>query len=235
MTKHEAQNLIQQIDELQALLEDRATYFRNDEKQAVKRYSDLYLDVDLALKQNGYTHTNPHRDLNSIWSYSKLNGLGKYEERRDYIRKLYSDILFDLGLKFAQVKDSVRWKKANDSLIDSVTPIKTQWLKAKNFIHSNLPDFENSIKESINSIESALKILLSEPKGTLGQLVKKAEIDPDIQRIITQAYGLVSNKDFVRHGGTQKQNLTKEDAEFFLDFAASSIVYLKAKLKDEPG
>jgi hypothetical protein len=44
-------------------------------------------------------------------------------------------------------------------------------------------------------------------------------------------YGLVSNKDFVRHGGTTEQNITKEDAEFFLNFSAISIQYLKSKIK----
>lgn len=46
-------------------------------------------------------------------------------------------------------------------------------------------------------------------------------------------YGYVSNKDFVRHGGTEHQNITKEDAEFFLDFAGISIKYLKEKIENE--
>ncbi len=44
-------------------------------------------------------------------------------------------------------------------------------------------------------------------------------------------YGLVSNKDFVRHGGTTEQNITKADAEYFLNLSAISIQYLNQRLK----
>ena len=40
-------------------------------------------------------------------------------------------------------------------------------------------------------------------------------------------YGLVSNKDFVRHGGTENQDIDFYDAEFFLEFAGISIKYLR--------
>lgn len=233
MNRKELKRLVRQIQELQALLEDRATYFKNDEEEAAQRYKELYLDVDLKLEELGYEHENPHRSLHSIWGYSKTQGLGTYAERRQYIRELYEDIVFDLERRLAKEKEPKNWKKANEAISDELAPVRSQWLKAKNYIYSEPPDLENSIKESINSIESTLKILLDEPKGTLGQLVKKAEIDEDIGRLVSMAYGLVSNKDFVRHGGTEEQNLTQEDAEFFLEIAATTIIYLKSKLEEE--
>ena len=77
-------------------------------------------------------------------------------------------------------------------------------------------------------------ILLNRPKDTLGKLINNQKIDPDIRTIISQVYGLSSNKDFVRHGGVQNQLIGKLEAEFFLDFAASAIIYIKGKLKWEP-
>jgi len=53
----------------------------------------------------------------------------------------------------------------------------------------------------------------------------------DIERLISQAYGFAGNKDFVRHGGTTMSALGKEEAEFFLEFAGSAIVYITAKIK----
>src|SRR5690606_18114987 len=106
-----------------------------------------------------------------------------------------------------------------------------QWLKAKNFLLSNEPDFENCIKEATNSIESTLQILIGQPGETLGKVIKSADIDSDIKKLISQMYGLVSNKDFVRHGGTVEQDITKADAEYFLNFSAISIQYLKQRLK----
>ena len=40
---------------------------------------------------------------------------------------------------------------------------------------------------------------------TLGKLIKKADLDPDIASVISKVYGLLSNKDFVRHGGVEEQ------------------------------
>jgi hypothetical protein len=74
-------------------------------------------------------------------------------------------------------------------------------------------------------------VLLNIPNGTLGKIIKQANLDPDIERLISQAYGYASNKAFVRHGGTEASEITKVEAEFFLEFAATSIVYITQKLK----
>lgn len=229
MDRDALKRLIREIHELQDLLEDYATYREEEENEAMARYSELYVDVDLKLNKLGYEHINPHRSLRSIWSFSKTQGLETYMERRKYIRELYEDIVFDIQRTAAGEKEARNWKKADEAIGDGLAPVRAQWLKAKNFIYGAPPDFENSIKESINSVESTLKILLDRPKGTLGQLVTKAEIDPDIARLISGAYGMVSNKDFVRHGGTKRQDLGTEEAEFFLELAAIAIIYLKAK------
>ena len=76
-------------------------------------------------------------------------------------------------------------------------------------------------------------VLLDVPNGTLGKIIKQARLDSDIERLISQAYGSASNKDYVRHGGTTESALTKAEAEFFLEFAAMSIVYIISKLKHE--
>ena len=77
-------------------------------------------------------------------------------------------------------------------------------------------------------------ILLSQPKGILGKLIKNHKIDSDIGNIISKVYGICSNKDFVRHGGTKNQSIGQFEAEFFLDFAASAIIYIKGKFTESP-
>ncbi|WP_043639772.1 hypothetical protein [Chromobacterium haemolyticum] len=123
-----------------------------------------------------------------------------YASRRAYVEELYADVLLDLKRIQRHAPTSKNWGKANDALTDELNPTRTQWLKAKNFIYSATPDFENSIKESINAIESCLMVLLNEPNGTLGKIIKRANLDPDIERLVSQAYGATSNKAFVRHG-----------------------------------
>ena len=97
-----------------------------------------------------------------------------YASRRVYVEELYADILLDLKRVQAHKGVPKNWTKANDALEDELTPVRAQWLKAKNFIFAPSPDFENSVKESINSVESCLMVLLNESTATLGKLVKRA-------------------------------------------------------------
>lgn len=213
------------ISDISSLMIAYATDGRTDTQP--KEYQELYIDLDLLIEEAGYNNPNPYKtielfykDCGSTWA-----------KRRELVGKIYADLLLDIGRKKRKQKDPRHWEKANNVLRDELFPVRSQWLKAKNFIFQTPPDFENSIKESINSIESCLMILLRQPKGTLGKLIKESDIDPDISKIISAAYGLVSNKDFVRHGGVVNQELGKLEAEFFLEFAGCAIIYIKEKLK----
>lgn len=218
-----------QIQHLQALMVAFATDGRTPDQPVA--YRELYATVHLSLEESKYAHPNPHRSLEIFWAFCRLQEMKTYASRRAYVEELYADILLDLKRVQAHKAAPKNWTRANDALEDELTPVCEQWLKAKNFIFAPSPDFENSMKESINSIESCLMILLNEPTATLGKLIKRAGLDQDIERLVSQAYGFASNKAFVRHGGTNASSLRKEEAEFFLDFAGSAIVYIKAKVK----
>ncbi len=202
-----------------------ATDGRTDEQP--QQYQEAYIDLDLKLEQAGYSNPNTYK---TIEQFGKDCG-GTWALRRELIGNIYADLLFDVGRRKRKQRDPRNWKSANEVLTDKLSPVRVQWLKAKNFIFTSPPDFENSIKESVNSIESCLMILLNQPNGTLGKLIKDQNIDSDVGKIISQVYGLSSNIGFVRHGGVQKQLIGRLEAEFFLDFAASAIIYIKGKLK----
>jgi hypothetical protein len=221
---------ISNIERLQGLIVAYVTNGRQDGQ--TDEYKKLYIDTLIQIENLGYSNPNQYRTLEEIWGFCKLK-FPSYAERRAYVNEMYSDILIDLERKIRLLPEPKQWKKTNDILVDKLLPIKKQWLKPKNFLLANEPDFENCIKEATNSIESALQILLNKPGETLGKSIKSADIDTDIQRLISQMYGFVSNKDFVRHGGTEQQNITKEDAEFFLDFAGISIKYFKDRIDNE--
>ncbi len=228
MDSKQAKSLTVKIEGIQALMVAYVTGERADDQP--QQYRIVYDDVYFELEEAGYENPNPHKSLEIFWSYCKLQEMGKWAERRAYVQELYADILLDLKRIQRNQPDPRNWKNTNEVLIDELSPVRTQWLKAKNFIYSSKPDYENSIKESINSIESILKILLNQPSGTLGKLIKRVPLDPDISKLISQAYGLSSNKDFVRHGGVENQNIGKIEAEFFLELAAISIIYIKEKI-----
>lgn len=231
MDSKQAVELAARIIELQTLMVAFVTDGRTSDQPLA--YRDLFAEVTLELEDAKYANPNPHKSLELFWSFCKLQKLGTYADRRAYVDQLYSDVLLDLKRIQRHAPSPKNWKKANETLNDDLSPVRSQWLKAKNFIYAAAPDYENSIKESINAVESSLMVLLNEPNGTLGKIIKRADLDPDIERLVSQAYGYASNRAFVRHGGTTASTLTRLEAEFFLEFAASCIVYITAKLKRE--
>ncbi len=195
-------------------------------KEQPRQYQEAYIDLDIQMEKAGYSNPNPYKTIEQFW---KDCG-GTWAERRELVSNIYADILFDIGRRKRKQKDPRNWKSANEALTDNLAPVRTQWLKAKHFILATPPDYENAIKESVNSIESCLMILLNQPNGTLGKLIKNQQIDPDVGKIISQAYGLCSNKDFVRHGGVRNQLIDRLEAKFFLELSASAVIYIKGKL-----
>ncbi len=216
------------ITDIKAIMLAYATDRRTEDQP--KKYQEMYIDLDVLIENAGYSNPNPYKTIELFW---KDCG-GTWAERRELVGNIYADLLFDIGRKKRKQKEPRNWKDANNTLTDELASVRMQWLKAKNFIFASPPDFENSIKESVNAIESTLMILLNQPNGTLGKLIKTAGLDPDIEKLVSQAYGLASNKDFVRHGGIANQNISQLEAEFFLEFAASAIIYIRGKLKCLP-
>ena len=229
MDSKQAIELSAKVMQLQTLMVAFVTDGRApDQPQA---YRNLYADVTLELEDARYANPNPHKSLEVFWAFCKLQKLATYAGRRAYVDQLYADVLLDLKLVQRHAPSPKNWRKANEALTDELTPVRSQWLKAKNFIYAATPDYENSIKESISAVESCLMVLLNKPTGTLGKIIKHVGLDSDIERLISQAYGYTSNRAFVRHGGTTASTLTQAEAEFFLEFAASCIVYITSKLK----
>jgi len=217
------------IETIQTIM---AAYVTGDQSQdRERRYRTLFADLGADLESLSYPNPNLHVTLGELWNFVKMRGMDTYAERRVYVRELYADVLLDIERRMRSDTRPPHWDKANEQLTDEFEPVRRQWLKAKNFIYVDPPDIENSIKESMNSVESVLKILTGDTQATLGQSIKQLDIDEDIRRLISHAYGLASNKDFVRHGGTKVEDLDVKEAEFFLEFAAISIVYLKEKVK----
>lgn len=221
---------LQNIESLQGLMVAFVTNGRADDQP--KTYKSIYVDTIINLEKLGYDNPNKFKTLEEFWGFCKLK-FPTYAERRSYVNEIYGDIVLDIERKIRQEPEPKEWVKTNDVLLDELTPIRRQWLKAKNFLISENPDYENCIKESTNSIESTLQILLNQPGETLGKSIKSANIDSDIKKLISQMYGLVSNKDFVRHGGTFDQDIKKSDAEYFLNFSSISIQYLVKRLKEK--
>jgi len=96
------------------------------------------------------------------------------------------------------------------------------------------PDYRNSIKESISAVESLVGSTVGE-KGTLGQLIKKIEenvgLHPALRAAFSSLYGYTSDEDGIRHAILELQNITFEDAKFFLVVCSAFVNFVRGKVE----
>jgi hypothetical protein len=115
------------------------------------------------------------------------------------------------------------------------SPVRTHLGRALELLSDRKkPDYRNSIKESISSVESLVQIALGE-KGTLGSLVKKLEIDAGIHPALTKSlsslYGYTSDEDGIRHAILNSPKVEFEDAKFMLVVCSAFVNFVQSKFK----
>lgn len=96
------------------------------------------------------------------------------------------------------------------------------------------PDYRNSIKESISSVEAMARIVAENQKATLGDALKSIEkrglLHPALKEGFMKLYGYTSDEGGIRHAMLDEPNLTSADARYFLLSCTSFGNYLKAQL-----
>jgi hypothetical protein len=97
------------------------------------------------------------------------------------------------------------------------------------------PDFRNSIKESISSVEAMARIVSDNPKATLGDalsvIAKRGLLHSALKGGFMKLYGYTSNEGGIRHAMLEEPNITADDARYFLLSCTSFVTYLKAQLR----
>jgi hypothetical protein len=95
------------------------------------------------------------------------------------------------------------------------------------------PDYRNSIKESISSVEALAKIIAGLPKTTLGPALdavgKKTPIHPSLKGAFQKLYDYTSDAQGIRHALMDEPNLDIEDAKFMLVSCSGFVNYLVLK------
>lgn len=96
------------------------------------------------------------------------------------------------------------------------------------------PDYINSIKESISSVESICKVITDDEKGTLGQALGKLEqkgiiIHDTLKEGFKRIYWYTSDGDGIRHAHKDMPNISFEDAQFMLVTCSAFCNYLIEK------
>jgi hypothetical protein len=95
------------------------------------------------------------------------------------------------------------------------------------------PDYRNSIKESISSVESIVQIISGDSKAELGRALKLIEdkigLHPALKKGFSSIYGYTSDEGGIRHAMLDEREIFYEDAKYMLVSCSSFINYLIAK------
>lgn len=115
------------------------------------------------------------------------------------------------------------------------TPVSTHLTKALDFYHKRpLGDPQNSIKESISAVEALARIVLNQPKATLGELADQLNLHPAFKAGIKKFYGWTSDEGGIRHsenGDELKSDIA--EARFMLVQCSALVNYIISKTKNK--
>jgi uncharacterized protein with PIN domain len=96
-----------------------------------------------------------------------------------------------------------------------------------------VPDFRNSIKESISAVEAISAVITGDTRATLGDALKvigsRAPLHGALRSAFDKLYGYTSDADGIRHALMEEANLEQEDAIFMLVACSAFVSYLIAK------
>ncbi len=127
--------------------------------------------------------------------------------------------------------------RAIDEAITSVqglSGIKAHLLQALEHLASRTsPDYRNSIKEAVSSVEGICQYLAGDSKATLGQAIaileKNGAVHPALKASFSSLYGYTSDADGIRHAMLDEANLTFVDAKFMLVTCSAFVNYALGK------
>lgn len=102
------------------------------------------------------------------------------------------------------------------------------------FSNRKMPDYENTIKDSISAVEAMCCIITENPKATLGEALKKLEskgikLHKALQSAMASLYGYTSDEGGIRHGSIDFTGASSEDAKYMLISCSAFVNYLIEK------
>lgn len=110
------------------------------------------------------------------------------------------------------------------------------YTKAKRFLEQSTPDFENSCKESVCSMESLVTSLTgaSDLPGGIKLAARRGLIPRPLDDMIIKVYAYRGNEPGVGHGQAAPPSVRRAEAELLFDLAAAVGRYLRVALSSGP-
>ncbi len=122
------------------------------------------------------------------------------------------------------LSDTGKWNSVNTHLSTAL----------KFLADRKVPDYRNSIKESISAVEALCVIITHNPKATLGEALseieKKHSFHSALKKSFSSLYGYTSDASGIRHSLTEHDNaIDFEEAKFMLVSCSAFINFLKSR------
>ncbi len=139
-----------------------------------------------------------------------------------------------LNNKVTDIVDEEQVKSIENTLENPYKEVSGHYAKAIEQLYS-VKDFDNSIKESISSVEAMCQIITQNNKSTLGDALKllKDKIHPAMKSAFEKLYGYTSDANGIRHAnGLGEGNSTFEEAKYMLISCSAFVNYLKENFKE---
>lgn len=162
-------------------------------------------------------------------------------DQKKNIINAYNSLLAEEGVLYRLVGEIIS-PIYNDGDIETIeTAISTEYASVNTHIQKalslfssrKLPDYENSIKESISAVE-AMCCIINGKNETLNKAIKKLKdsgvhIHSAMENAFISLYGYTSDEKGIRHAGMDFVNASAEDAKYMLVSCSAFVNYLIEK------
>ena len=125
-------------------------------------------------------------------------------------------------------------KEIEETLKNPYSVVANHYSKSLELLYKT-KDYDNSIKESISTVECICQILTRNDKATLGDALKllKNKIHPAMESAFQKLYGYTSDANGIRHSnGLGEGNSTFEEAKYMLISCSAFVNYLKENFEE---
>lgn len=140
-----------------------------------------------------------------------------------------------IGENITDIIEEYEIMEVEETLNNPYNIVKKHYSKAIEKLYKDR-DFDNSIKESISSVEAMCQILTGNNKATLGDALKllKDKIHPAMKSAFEKLYGYTSDANGIRHSnGLGEGKSTFEEAKYMLISCSAFVNYLKENFNNE--
>lgn len=173
-----------------------------------------------------------------------INGINYYQyyhyKKECFVENINSVFLEEnvnyriIGDNITNIIDEEQIKSIQATLDNPYNEVSRHYAKAIEQLYS-VKDFDNSIKESISSVEAMCQIITKKNNATLGEALKllKDKIHPAMQSAFEKLYGYTSDANGIRHAnGLGEGNSTFEEAKYMLISCSAFVNYLKEDFEE---